>query len=139
MTLSLPVKKYFEEHIDALDRNDWMEFILNAYQDLKSEYFNQLLTELNELGDYSTRKFDERVEPAMRYIITRALEDFDEDEFQNDYISINTFLNSYLRSFFTLDIRDLEDYMIINRAEWSENFWDNHGLWSLKKRDAEHN
>ena len=104
MTLLPEVKNYFEEQISALDRDDWMEFILNAYQDLKSEYFNQLLTVINELGDYSTRKFDERVEPAMRYIITRALEDFDEDEFQNDYISINTFLNSYLRSFFTLDI-----------------------------------
>lgn len=136
MTLLPEVKRYFEEHILALDRDDWMDFILNAYQDLKPEYFNQLLNVINELGDYSTREFDKRVEPAMRYIITRALEEFDEDEFQNDYISINTFLNSYLRSFFTLDIRDLEDYMIINRAEWPENFCDNYGLRSLKKRDA---
>lgn len=136
MILSSEVKKYFEEHIDALDRNDWMEFILNAYQDLKSEYFDQLLRVINELDDYSIRKFDEKVEPAMRYIITRAFEDFDEDEFQNDYISINTFLNSYLRSFFTFTIKDLEEYIVVNRAEWPENIWNNYGLWSLKKRNA---
>ena len=131
-----PVKKYFEEHIDALDRSDWMEFIINAYQDLKSEEFHQLLTVINQLDDYSSTKFDEKVEPAMRYIITRAVEEFDEDEYQRDYISIKTFLNYYLRSFFTFSVEDLEEYIIVNRAEWAENFWDNHGLWSLKKRDA---
>ena len=100
MILLPEVKNYFEEHISALDRDDWFEFIINAYQDLKSEEFNQLLEVLKSIEPM----FEDKIEPSLMYVITRAFEQFDEDEFQSDYISINTFLNSYLRYFFTFDM-----------------------------------
>ena len=129
MTLLPEVKNYFEEHISALDRDDWFEFIINAYQDLKSEEFNQLLEVLKAIEP----KFEDKVEPSLMYVITRAFEQFDEDVFQGDYISIDTFLNSYLRSFFTFDITYLKNYIIANANEWSENIWNKHGLWGCKK------
>ena len=129
MILLPEVKNYFEEHIDALDRDDWFEFIINAYQDLKSEEFNQLLEVLKSIEP----KFEDKVEPSLMYVITRAFEEFDEDEFESDYISIKTFLNSYLRSFFTFDITYLENYIMANANEWPENVWNKNGLWGCKK------
>ena len=129
MILLPEVKNYFEQHIAALDRDDWFEFIINAYQDLKSEEFNQLLEVLKSIEP----KFEDKVEPSLMYVITRAFEEFDEDIFHPDYISIDTFLNSYLRSFFTFDIYYLKNYIIANATEWPKNIWNEHGLWGCKK------
>ena len=114
MTLLPQVKNYFEEHISALDRDDWFEFIINAYQDLKSEEFNQLLEVLKSIEP----KFEDKVEPSLMYVITRALEDYDQDWGAQSVMTIRQFLNSYMRSFFTFDIYYLENYIIANANEW---------------------
>ena len=130
MILLPKVKTYFEEHISALDRDDWFEFVVNAYQDLNSEEFNQALEVLKQI---SANDFDIKIEPSMRYIITRAFEEFNEDEFQEDYISLKTFLNSYLKSFFTLSIDALAEYVIDNGAEWSKNLINSYRQWMVAK------
>ena len=114
MILLPEVKNYFEEHISALDRDDWFEFIINAYQNLKSEEFNQLLEVLKSIEP----KFEDKVEPSLMYVITRAIEEYEEDWGANPAITIRSFLNTYMRSFFTLDIYYLENYIIANEKEW---------------------
>lgn len=114
MMLLPEVRNYFEEHISALDRDDWFEFIINAYQDLKSEEFNQLLEVLKSIEP----KFEDKVEPALMYVITRAIEEYEEDWSVNSMITIKQFLNRYMRSFFTFDIQYLERYIIANEKEW---------------------
>ena len=114
MTLLPEVKNYFEEHISALDRDDWFEFIINAYQDLKSEEFNQLLEVLKAIEP----KFEDKVEPSLMYVITRAIEEYEEDWGANSMVTIKQFLNRYMRSFFTFDIQYLERYIIANAKEW---------------------
>ena len=114
MTLLREVKNYFEEHIDALDRDDWFEFIINAYQDLKSEEFNQLLEVLKAIEP----KFEDKVEPSLMYVITRAIEEYEEDWGAQAIMTIRQFLNRYMRSFFTFDIYYLENYIIANANEW---------------------
>ena len=114
MILLSEVKNYFEEHISALDRDDWFEFIINAYQDLKSEEFNQLLEVLKSIEP----KFEDKVEPSLMYVITRAFEDYDQDWDAQPIMTIRQFLNRYMRSFFTFDIYYLENYMIANEKEW---------------------
>ena len=114
MILLPKVKSYFEEHISALDRDDWFEFIINAYQDLKSEEFNQLLEVLKAIEP----KFEDKVEPSLMYVITRAIEEYEEDWGANSMVTIKQFLNRYMRSFFTFDIQYLENYIIANEKEW---------------------
>ena len=114
MILLPEVKNYFEEHISALDRDDWFEFIINAYQDLKSEEFNQLLEVLKSIEP----KFEDKVEPSLMYVITRAFEDYDQDWDAQPIMTIRQFLNRYMRSFFTFDIYYLENYIIANKKEW---------------------
>ena len=114
MRLLPEVKNYFEEHISALDRDDWFEFIINAYQDLKSEEFNQLLEVLKAIEP----KFEDKVEPSLMYVITRAIEEYEEDWGANSMVTIKQFLNRYMRSFFTFDIQYLERYIIANEKEW---------------------
>lgn len=114
MILLPEVKNYFEEHISALDRDDWFEFIVNAYQDLKSEEFNQLLEVLKSIEP----KFEDKVEPSLMYVITRAIEDYDQDWGAQAIMTIRQFLNRYMRSFFTFDIYYLENYIIANEKEW---------------------
>lgn len=114
MTLLPEVKNYFEEHISALDRDDWFEFIINAYQDLKSEEFNQLLEVLKSIEP----EFEDKVEPSLMYVITRANEDYCDDAFASPVMTIRSFLNTYMRSFFTFDIQYLERYIIANAKEW---------------------
>lgn len=114
MRLLPEVKNYFEEHISALDRDDWFEFIINAYQDLKSEEFNQLLEVLKSIEP----KFEDKVEPSLMYVITRAFEEYDEDFDAQAIMTIRQFLNKYMRSFFTFDIYYLENYIIANEKEW---------------------
>ena len=114
MILLPEVKNYFEEHISALDRDDWFEFIINAYQDLKSEEFNQLLEVLKSIEP----KFEDKVEPALMYVITRAIEDYCDDDDSYSIMTIRNFLNKYMRSFFTFDIYYLENYIIANANEW---------------------
>ena len=114
MTLLPEVKNYFEEHISALDRDDWFEFTVNAYQDLNSEEFNQLLEVLKAIEP----KFEDKIEPSLMYVITRAIEDYCDDAFAIPAIDIKHFLNSYMRSFFTFDIQYLERYIIANAKEW---------------------
>ena len=114
MILLPEVKKYFEEHISALDRDDWFEFIINAYQDLNSEEFNQLLEVLKSIEP----KFEDKVEPSLMYVITRALEDYDENDGAPPVMTIRSFLNTYMRSFFTFDRDYLERYIIANEKEW---------------------
>ena len=114
MTLLPEVKNYFEEHISALDRDDWFEFIINAYQDLKPEEFNQLLEVLKAIEP----KFEDKVEPSLMYVITRAIEDYDDDDAAGPILTIRSFLNKYMRSFFTFDIYYLENYIIANEKEW---------------------
>ena len=114
MRLLPEVKNYFEEHISALDRDDWFEFIINAYQDLKSEEFNQLLEVLKAIEP----KFEDKVEPSLMYVITRAFEDYDQDWDAAPMMTIKQFLNRYMRSFFTFDIYYLENYIIANENEW---------------------
>lgn len=114
MILLPAVKNYFEEHISALDRDDWFEFIINAYQDLNSEEFNQLLEILKSIEP----KFEDKVEPSLMYIITRAFEDYADDDQASPILTISGFLNRYMRSFFTFDIQYLERYIIANADEW---------------------
>lgn len=114
MTLLPEVKNYFEEHISALDRDDWFEFIINAYQDLNPEEFNQLLEVLKSIEP----KFEDKVEPSLMYVITRAIEDYSDDDVASPTITIRNFLNIYMRSFFTFDIQYLERYIIANEKEW---------------------
>ena len=114
MILLPEVKNYFEEHISALDRDDWFEFIINAYQDLKSEEFNQLLEVLKSIEP----KFEDKVEPSLMYVITRTIEDYEDDDGANPVMTIRSFLNTYMRSFFTFDIYYLENYIIANEKEW---------------------
>ena len=114
MTLLPAVKDYFEEHISALDRDDWFEFIINAYQDLKSEEFNQLLEVLKAIEP----KFEDKVEPSLMYVITRAIEEYDENDGAPPIMTIRSFLNTYMRSFFTFDRDYLERYIIANADEW---------------------
>lgn len=114
MRLLPEVKNYFEEHISALDRDDWFEFIINAYQDLKSEEFNQLLEVLKSIEP----KFEDKVEPSLMYVITRAFEEYDEDFDAQAIMTIRQFLNKYMRSFFNFDIYYLENYIIANEKEW---------------------
>ena len=114
MILLPEVKNYFEEHISALDRDDWFEFIINAYQDLRSGEFNQLLEVLKSIEP----KFEDKVEPSLMYVITRALEDYDQDWEAQPIMTIRQFLNRYMRSFFTFDIYYLENYVIANENEW---------------------
>ena len=114
MILLPAVKNYFEEHISALDRDDWFEFIINAYQDLNSEEFNQLLEILKSIEP----KFEDKVEPSLMYIITRAFEDYADDDQASPILTISGFLNRYMRSFFTFDIQYLENYIIANENEW---------------------
>ena len=114
MTLLPEVKNYFEEHISALDRDDWFEFIINAYQDLRSEEFNQLLEVLKAIEP----EFEDKVEPSLMYVITRAFEDYDQDWDAQPIMTIRQFLNRYMRSFFTFDIYYLENYVIANENEW---------------------
>lgn len=114
MMLLPEVKNYFEEHISALDRDDWFEFIINAYQDLKSEEFNQLLEVLKSIEP----KFDDKVEPSLMYVITRAIDDYEDDNGAIPVMTIRSFLNTYMRSFFTFDIQYLERYIIANEKEW---------------------
>ena len=114
MTLLPEVKTYFEEHISALDRDDWFEFIINAYQDLNPEEFNQLLEVLKSIEP----KFEDKVEPSLMYVITRAFEDYDQDWDAQPIMTIRQFLNRYMISFFTFDIYYLENYVIANEKEW---------------------
>ena len=114
MILLPEVKNYFEEHISALDRDDWFEFVINAYQDLRSGEFNQLLEVLKSIEP----KFEDKVEPSLMYVITRALEDYDQDWEAQPIMTIRQFLNRYMRSFFTFDIYYLENYVIANENEW---------------------
>ena len=114
MILLPEVKNYFEEHISALDRDDWFEFIINAYQDLRSEEFNQLLEVLKSIEP----KFEDKVEPSLMYVITRAFEDYEDDDSAYSIMTIRNFLNKYMRSFFTFDIYYLERYIIANAHEW---------------------
>lgn len=114
MILLPEVKNYFEEHISALDRDDWFEFIINAYQDLKSEEFNQLLEVLKSIEP----KFEDKVEPSLMYVITRAIEEYEEDWGAPAVMLIRHFLNRYMRSFFTFDVYYLERYIIANANEW---------------------
>ena len=114
MMLLPEVKNYFEEHISALDRDDWFEFIINAYQDLKSEEFNQLLEVLKSIEP----KFEDKVEPSLMYVITRAIDDYEDDNGAIPVMTIRSFLNTYMRSFFTFDIQYLERYIIANEKEW---------------------
>ena len=114
MILLPAVKNYFEEHISALDRDDWFEFIINAYQDLNSEEFNQLLEVLKSIEP----KFEDMVEPSLMYVITRAFEDYDQDWGAQPIMTIRQFLNKYMRSFFTFDIYYLENYILANSNEW---------------------
>lgn len=114
MRLLPGVKNYFEEHISALDRDDWFEFVINAYQDLKSEEFNQLLEVLKSIEP----KFEDKVEPSLMYVITRAIEDYCDDDAAGPILTISGFLNRYMRSFFTFDIEYLKHYIIANAKEW---------------------
>lgn len=114
MVLLPEVKNYIEENIDALDRDDWFEFVTYAYQDLKSEEFNQLLEILRSIEP----KFEDKIEPSLRYVITRALESYDQDWVAPSVMTIRDFLNRYMRSFFTFDIYYLENYIIANEKEW---------------------
>ena len=114
MMLLPEVKNYFEEHISALDRDDWFEFIINAYQDLNSEEFNQLLEILKSIEP----KFEDKIEPSLMYVITRAIEDYCNDDVADPILAIRSFLNRYMRSFFTFDIDYLERYIIANAKEW---------------------
>ena len=116
MIMLLEVKNYFEEHISALDRDDWFEFVVNAYQNLKPEEFNQLLEVLKAIEP----KFEDKIEPSLMYVITRALEDYDQDWGARPIIPITQFLNQYMRSFFTFDIKYLERYIIANANEWDK-------------------
>ena len=109
MILLPEVKNYFEEHISALDRDDWFEFIINAYQDLKSEEFNQLLEVLKSIEP----NFEDKVEPSLMYVITRAFEEYEDDLAGQAIMTIRQFLNRYMRSFFTFDIYYLENYLSV--------------------------
>ena len=114
MILLPEVKSYIEENIDALDRDDWFEFVTYAYQDLKSEEFNQLLEILKSIEP----KFEDKIEPSLMYVITRALESYEQDWVAPSVMTIRDFLNRYMRSFFTFDIYYLENYIIANEKEW---------------------
>lgn len=134
MNLLPEVKNYFEEHISALDRDDWFEFIINAYQDLKSEEFNQLLEVLKSIEP----KFEDKVEPSLMYVITRAIEDYCDDDRASPILTIHNFLNRYMKSFFTFDIQYLENYIIANANEWDNvveltSIFGNH-YWRIEKR-----
>ena len=114
MTLLHEVKNYIEEHISSLESDAWFDFVINAYEDLKSEEFNQLLEVLKSIEP----KFEDKVEPSLMYVITRAIEEYEQDWGANSMITVKQFLNRYMRSFFTFDIQYLERYIIANEKEW---------------------
>ena len=114
MILLPEVKNYFEEHISSLERDAWFDFVINAYEDLNSEEFNQLLEVLKAIEP----KFEDKVEPSLMYVITRAIEDYEQDWDAHPIMTIRQFLNRYMRSFFTFDIYYLEKYIIANSNEW---------------------
>ena len=63
-------------------------------------------------------KFEDKIEPSLMYVITRAFEDYCDDASAIPAMDIKHFLNSYMRSFFTFDIQYLERYIIANAKEW---------------------